>query len=110
MLDGFEDPGHEGFAEGHALAECRVVATGEVDPLEAARVRSAATHFFDLDGAVALHDEPLAGLQFLDLGVGALKAVWMTRRSDGDHHLVVLVPEAGANAVGVAGDKEPRCR
>ena len=108
VLDGFEDPGHEGFAEGHALAvDVRVVATGEVDPLEAARgAVSGDAHFFDLDGAVALHDEPLAGLQFLDLGRGGIEG----RLDDGafrggDHHLVVLVPEAGADAVGVAGDE-----
>ena len=108
VLDGFQDPGHEGFAEGHALAvDVRVVSAGEVDPLEAARgAVSGGADFLDLDGAVALHDESLAGLQLLDLGGGGVEG----RLDDGalgggDHHFIVLVPEARADPIGVPGDE-----
>ena len=108
VLDGFEDAGHQGLSQGDPLAvDVGVVAAGEIDPLEAAgRPLTWCADFRDLTVTVAVDDERFSWLELFDVGRHGVEGGLDDRPFGGGHdHLVILVPEARADAVRIAGDE-----
>ena len=105
VVDGADDLGHEGAAEGAAFAvDVGVVAARKVDALEdAAAGRGLGEDALDGDVAVAQDDDGVAGREFGDVGGGDVE-----RGLDGDAlggddgDLVVEIVVGGADAGGVA--------
>ena len=108
VFDGFENARHQGFSQGDPFAvDVGIVAAGEIDPLEAAGGPIARfADFCNLAFAVAVDDERFAGLELLDVGGHGVEGGLDDRPlGGGDNHLLILVPEARADAVRVPGDE-----
>ena len=108
MLDGLEDARNQRFSQRHALAvDVGIVAAREVDPLEAAwGALGCGPDLGDLRGPIAFDDEAFSWLEFPDFGRGCIEGGLNDRAFGGGHDdFIVLIPEAGTDAVRVAGDE-----